>query len=161
MEISSPIRVSRTYTQSLIAPPEKVFPLLCPVRETEWVNHWNPRLVISASGLIEPDCVFVMPDEPSDAIWVVTQWNPDSFFVEFIKVTPGFTVGKIDIQLRPGKNEQTLADITYCFTALSPKGAEFVNRFTEDYYESFMKEWESEINYFLQTGKKRAIHTDH
>jgi hypothetical protein len=139
-----------------MAPPEKVFPLLCPVREMEWVNNWNPRLVISASGLIEPHCVFVMPDEPNDSIWVVTQWNPDSFFVEFIKVTPEFTVGKINIQLRPGGNEQTRADITYCFTALSAKGSEFVNQFTESYYEAFMKEWESEMNHFLQTGQKKT-----
>jgi hypothetical protein len=139
-----------------MAAPEKVFPLLCPVREMEWVNNWNPRLVISASGLIEPDCVFVMPDEPNDSIWVVTQWNPDSFFVEFIKVTPGFTVGKIDIQLHREKKEQTHADITYCFTALSLKGSEFVNQFTESYYETFMKGWESEINYFLETGKKKT-----
>jgi hypothetical protein len=157
MEILSPIRVSRTYTQSLIASPEKVFPLLCPVREIDWVNDWDPRFVISASGLIESDCVFVMPDEPDDSIWIVTQWNPDLLFVEFVKVTPGFTVGKIDIQLRPGKNEQTLADITYCFTALSPKGSEFVNQFSEDYYESFMKEWEAEINHFLSTGRRREV----
>jgi hypothetical protein len=156
MEISSPIRVSRTYTQSLMASPEKVFPLLCPVREMEWVNNWDPRLVLSASGLIESDCVFVMPDQPEDAIWVVTQWNPDLLFVEFIKVVPGLTVGKIDIQLYPGENKQTLADVTYCFTALSPKGAEFVEQFTESYYKAFMKEWESEINHFLETGRKKT-----
>ena len=158
MELSSPVRVSRTYIQSLIAAPEKVFPLLCPVREMEWVNNWNPRLVISISGLVEPDCVFVMPDEPNDSIWVVTQWNPDLFLVEFLKVTPGFTVGKIDIQLRE-KEGQTLAEITYCFTALSLEGSEFVNQFTEDYYESFMKEWESEMNHFLETGKKKTNHS--
>lgn len=157
MEISRPIRVSRTYTQSLRASPENVFPLLCPVREMEWVSHWDPRLVISSSGLIEPDCVFVMPDEPNDSIWVVTQWDPKTFFVEFIKVTPGFTVGKIDIQLHPGKNGQTLAEVSYCFTALSLKGIEFVNQFTENYYESFMREWESEMNHFLETGKRIEI----
>ncbi len=158
MEISKPIRVSRSYTQSLLDSPEKVFPLLCPVRETEWVNNWDPRLVISASGLIESDCIFVMPDEPGDSIWIVTQWNPDSFFVEFIKVIPGYTVGRIDIQLRRSKAEHTLADITYCFTALSPAASQFIDRFTEDYYESFMKEWESEMNHFLETGKKKELH---
>jgi hypothetical protein len=160
MEIIDPIKVSRTFTQSIIAPPKIVFPLLCPVREVEWANGWNPRLVISASGVVEPGCIFIMPDKPNDSVWVVTQWNPDSFFVEFIKVTPGFTVGKIVIQLHSGDNNATLADITYCYTALSLAGSEFVKQFTEDHYKSFMREWESEINHFLKTGKKKKAHTD-
>ena len=76
MEIFQPVRVKRTYVQTLNAPPDSVFPLLCPVRETEWVNGWVPRLVITSSGYIEPDCVFVIPDKPQESIWVVTQWKP-------------------------------------------------------------------------------------
>lgn len=41
MDIRQPKRVRHSYTQSLIAPPGKVFPLLCPVREKEWVSDWN------------------------------------------------------------------------------------------------------------------------
>jgi hypothetical protein len=155
MEVSNPIRAHRIYTQTLIAPPEKVFPLLCPVREIEWVNDWNPRQVITESGFVELDCIFVMPDKPQDSIWVVTQWDPKEFVVEFTKVTPEFTVGKIVIRLRRGNGGQTFADISYCYTALSQEGSEFVKRFTEEYYQSFMKEWESDINYYLHTGTKK------
>ncbi|MBI5030706.1 MAG: hypothetical protein HZB51_09275 [Chloroflexi bacterium] len=95
-----------------------------------------------------------MPDQPQDAIWVVTQWNPREFFVEFIKVIPGFTVGEIEIQLRQGMNDQTFAEISYSFTALSQKGVEFVEQFTVERYETFMQEWESELNHFLQTEAK-------
>jgi hypothetical protein len=154
MEISKPLRAHRTYTQTLNAPPERVFPLLCPVREAEWANGWNPRRVIAESGLAELGCVFITPDMPHDSIWVVTQWKPEEFFVEFTKVTPEFTVGIIEIRLRRGNGVRTLADISYCFTALSRDGSEFVEQFTDEYYEDFMKEWESEINYYLSTGTK-------
>ena len=73
MEVSSPVKARRTYTQTLFAPPEKVFPLLCPVREVKWANDWNQRQVIAESGLVELGCVFVMPGKPHDSIWVVTQ----------------------------------------------------------------------------------------
>jgi hypothetical protein len=155
MEISRPVRAHRTYTQMLIAPPEQVFPLLCPVREIEWANDWNPRQVITESGFVELGCVFVTPDKPQDSIWVVTQWDPQEFFVEFTKVTPGLTVGRIEIRLRRGNSEQTFADISYCFTALSQDGSEFVRQFTAEYYEVFMKEWESEINHYLHTGSRK------
>ncbi len=155
MEISRPIRVKRSYVQTLIAPPEQVFPLLCPVRETEWANGWNPHLVITASGYVEPGCVFIVPDQPQDSIWIVTEWSPHRCFVEFFKVIPGFTVGKIEIQLRKGDKDRTLAEVSYSFTALSRQGSEFVEQFTLERYETFMKEWESELNHFLQTGTRR------
>lgn len=158
MEISQPVRVRRTYLQTLNASPDQVFPLLCPVRETEWANGWNPHLVISTSGYVEPGCVFIVPDQPQDSTWVVTQWKPLEFSVEFVKAIPGFTVGKIEIQLRQGANDQTLANVSYSFTALSQQGAEFVKQFSAERYEAFMEEWESELNHFLQTGTKQENH---
>jgi hypothetical protein len=157
MELLHPVRVARTYTQTLIAPPEVVFPLLCPVREVEWASGWNPRQVISHSGVIEKDCIFVMPGQPTDSVWVVTEWNPEEYLVKFVKVTPGYTVGMIELRLRAGGPDQTLADISYGYTALSPEGVKFVERFTTEYYEAFMKEWEGELNHFLQTGTKKVL----
>jgi hypothetical protein len=54
MKVMQPCRVTRTYLQKIQAPPEEVFPLLCPVRETEWVRGWDPIVVYSHSGLAEP-----------------------------------------------------------------------------------------------------------
>ncbi len=64
MRVEKPNRVSWCYTQHLDAPPELVFPLLCPVRETEWVIDWKPKVVFSESGLAEADCVFITPGIP-------------------------------------------------------------------------------------------------
>lgn len=40
------------------APLERVFPLLCPVREREWLQGWDATMVCSESGVAEPGCVF-------------------------------------------------------------------------------------------------------
>ncbi|MFZ0449582.1 MAG: hypothetical protein WAL98_10080 [Desulfatiglandaceae bacterium] len=149
MKISRPVKVRHTYTQTLVAPPAAVFPLLCPVRETEWVKGWNPKLVVTESGYVEQDCVFVMPDRPDDSIWVVTKWDPDRYLVRFVKVTPGLTVGKIEIRLRPTEGGRTYADVTYGYTALSNAGEAFVEAFTRDQYVGLMREWETELNRFL------------
>ena len=103
MPISKPVRAVRSYTQQLVAPPHIVFPLLCPVREAEWANGWDPIRVWSASGFVEEDCVFTTPGEPA-AIWVVTRLDPDRFFVEMVKVTPGVTVCRLTIQLEATEN---------------------------------------------------------
>jgi hypothetical protein len=69
-----------------------VFPLLCPVREADWIDGWGPIAVWSKSGLVEPDCVFLTRSEPHESIWYVTCHEPERNHVEMLKITPGVTV---------------------------------------------------------------------
>jgi hypothetical protein len=153
MQVIPPNRATHTYRQRLQAPPERVFPLLCPVRETEWVAGWAPRLVISSSGVAERDCVFVTPDAAAEAIWYVTRHELENLFVEMLKITPGVTACRLQIKLAPD-GAGCRADVTYSHTSLGPKGDEFVAAFTADYYRDFMQAWERELNHFLRTGHR-------
>ncbi|HEX6850978.1 MAG TPA: hypothetical protein VF139_06190 [Candidatus Polarisedimenticolaceae bacterium] len=148
MKLVSPRRASHTYRQTLNAPAAKVFPLLCPVRELEWAEGWEPRLVVSASGVAERDCVFTTPSEGTEAIWYVTRHEPDAGLVEMLKITPGVTACRLEIRLHPA-SRGCAADVTYTHTSLSPAGDAFVDRFTEAYYREFMQAWERELNAFL------------
>ena len=151
MNIRPPNRVTHTYTQRLVAPPAAVFPLLCPVREADWIDGWNPLVVLSHSGLAEPDCVFVTDAQPFDAVWFITRHEPERGFVEMIKVTPEVTACKLTVQVRaagPGSE----ADVTYSHTSLGPQGDVFVASFTAEYYVQFMREWEERMNHFLTHG---------
>jgi len=156
MDLTAPIRARHTYVQQLTGSPDQVFPLLCPVRELDWVNGWNPQQVISASGVAEAGCIFTTPTEDGgESLWVVTVYRPEEHRIEFLKITPGVTVGQIEIVLHPGETGGTAAHVTYAHTALSPEGERFVAGFTETAYEAFMREWEDELNYYLETGRKR------
>ncbi len=155
MDVREPLRVKHTYRQKLKAPPDTVFPLLCPVREREWVSGWNPLVVHSFSGHAERDCVFVTLDGESEAIWVVIDFDPQNRRIEFVKVTPGITVGRVSIALQSDGYGGTLADVTYMYTALSERGYSFVKQFTEEAYLVFMRRWEEALNHYLLTGKKR------
>ena len=151
MNIVQPVRATRTYTQHLVAGPDAVFPLLCPVREADWIDGWDPPLVVTTSGVAEPDCVFTTSAQPIDAIWMITRHERAAGFVEMVKVTPTVTACKLTIQLRaaPGGCE---ADVTYSHTSLGPQGDVFVAAFTEEYYRGFMLDWEARINHYLRTG---------
>lgn len=58
MKVTKPNRIKHSYSQILCAPPDAVFPLLCPVEEEKWVPGWKPAFVISSSGVAERDCIF-------------------------------------------------------------------------------------------------------
>jgi len=151
MRVTKPNHVTRTFTQHLVAEPSKVFPLLCPVREADWLDGWDPPAVFSESGFAEPDCVFLTEASPVSAIWYITRHEPGNCFVEMIKITPNITACKLTIQLRPVEGGSE-AEITYSHTSLGPEGDTFVASFTEDYYLQFMKDWETRINHYLTHG---------
>lgn len=151
MNITKPNRVTRTYTQKLIAEPSIVFPLLCPVREVDWIEGWNPELVISQSGVAELDCVFVTAASSTNAIWYITKHEPSDCFVEMIKITPGVTACKLSIQVQPVKSESE-AIVTYTHTSLGREGDSFVDLFTEERYTDLMRDWEARLNHYLSHG---------
>lgn len=72
-------RISRSYTQHIEARAESVFPLLCPVREADWLDGWSDELetVHSKSGLAEAGCVFTtrVPGRP-ETVWMITRHDP-------------------------------------------------------------------------------------
>lgn len=151
MHITTPNRAVRTYTQQLIGTPEQVLPLLCPVREADWIEGWDPHLVISESGLAEPDCVFTTDAENTEAVWYVTRHRPG--FVEMLKITPGVTACRLTIELAEAAHGCD-ATVTYAHTSLGPAGDEFVAGFSAEYYEGFVREWEARLNHYLRTGEK-------
>lgn len=149
MRIEKPVRVSRSYLQTIQASPDEVFPLLCPVKEADWVTGWDPRIVYSNSGVAEAGCVFITPGEDEETIWLITKHDWERHIVEFVRMTPGLTVCEIAIHLSPGDPGITNCSVKYAHTALSTDGVKFVEEFDEAYYQNMMQEWENAVNKFL------------
>lgn len=152
MHITKPNRASHTHRLRLHASPEKVFPLFCPVRETEWADGWSPDLVITFCGFAERDCVFITSDKRGTAVWYVTRHEPEKFLVEMLKITPGVTACRLVIQLDEESTGCT-ANVTYTHTSLGAAGEELVAAFTAEHYQKFMQSWEEALNHFLTTGR--------
>lgn len=146
-------RVTHEYTQTNCAPPETVFPLLCPVREAEWVPGWRYRLIYSQSGFAEPGCVFITEEDGHDITWIITEYDPAACRIAFVWVNPGVMATHIEISLKPSA-DNTKARIRYTYTGLSPEGNREVARYDETWFREKMQGWESAINHYLKTGKR-------
>lgn len=153
MRLATPVRVRRSYIQRLIAVPDVVFPLLCPVREADWIDGWDPLLVVTASGVAEPECVFVTAGEPADAVWCIVRHVPAEHRVEMIKVTPGVTVGRLWIHVRAVANASE-AVVTCQHTSLGPAGDAYIAGFTDEHFQAWMRRWEHQLNHYLGTGQR-------
>ncbi|HEY7543951.1 MAG TPA: hypothetical protein VID27_03670 [Blastocatellia bacterium] len=150
-------RVTRTYAQKIEGSPDEVFPLLCPVREREWLEGWSAEMVYSLSGFAEQGCIFkTRRHGETEDVWVMTRHEPAS--VEFAVITPGFLVGQVQIRLEANSNLATTSHITYTFTALGEKGNSFIDGFTEEEFNRRMQWWEKSMNHFLKTGELLRSH---
>jgi hypothetical protein len=148
-------RVVHEYTQTNDAPPEKVFPLLCPVREAEWVPGWRYQLVYSRSGVAEGGCVFTTPNEDgSVTTWMVTGYDPAEFHIAFSWVHPEVMAAEISIALTPKSDHKTCARIRYAYTGLSPAGNQKIESYDRTWFEQKMLGWEAAINRYLAMGTR-------
>lgn len=151
MQVMQPLRAAHSHTQHLSYSAEDVFPLLCPVRERDWIETWNPSLVITSSGVAELHCIFTTDGGDRTATWIVTRYEPPTA-IEFVRFGPGPAVTNISIVVRAVGASRCEADITYAITAL-PGGEHIVAAFDEEHYRSFMETWQRRLEHFLGTGE--------
>lgn len=142
-----------TYKQLNHGSLDEVFPLLCPVRETDWLDGWDYTMVHSDSGFIEQNCVFTTPHHgESDTVWHVTQYDRESCRIEFLRVTPTENVVRINIELEELDSTETRTHITYQYTALNKEQNRFIEDDLERSFLDSMMWWEKAINHYLKTG---------
>lgn len=128
---------------------ETVFPLLCPVREYEWIAHWRCEMVHSRSGVAEDGCVF-RTDFPDDGrmTWVVTSYEPPRR-IEFCCFVPETIVMRLKIRLTPDGAGCRLG-WTREFLALSDGGDEHIRLYrTEERHRAMMEMLKSSLESFL------------
>jgi len=148
-------RLTRTYRQTIDATPEEVFPLLCPVREAEWLDGWQYNMIYSESGLVEEGTVFSTPsDGEEDTVWIVTKHDFKKYEVGFARVTPKSRTCILKIAAKSKDESSSYVDISYTYTAITPVGNDFIDHFTEEAFLGTVTFWEKSMNYFLKTGER-------
>lgn len=145
-------RVVRESVQTNPAAPEKVFPLLCPVREAEWVPGWEYRLIYSISGVAELSCVFTTPNEDgSETTWTTIEYEP-ARRIGFLWVWPKMVTARLRFELEPVEGKTHL-HARYEYTGLSEAGNKEIERYKEEWFAAKMKKFEAALNHYLTMGR--------
>jgi hypothetical protein len=149
-------RATLSYTQTINAEPDIVFPLLCPVREAEWAEGWRCKVISAQSGLAEKNGVYATQQVgQDDAIWLITQWDTTSHTIEFVYFIPGLRVTRLNISVRRQAAQRSCVNITYVHTGITEAGNRMIEKvFTDEHFAAEMKHWETSMNHYLKTGKR-------
>jgi hypothetical protein len=141
-----------SFTRAIAAPPETVFPLLCPTREYEWIEPWQCDLVYSDSGVAETDCVFITGpfQELGPETWTCSRFEPPAR-IDYVRMS-AHTVIRLELKLeRQGTGSRITA--TFVMTALDDIGDAFVGRCHAGTCEEHFKACFIMLDAFVRTGK--------
>ena len=154
-------RISREYIQMNTGQPDKVFPLLCPVRESEWLPYFKAKVIYSSTGISEDGAIFqTTHGDEATITWIITKYNPNSL-IDMLYIIPDIMIVRINIQLVSHDKKHTKTTIRYTKTGLSERGNAEVEKFTEESFNQQMEHWEKAINYYLIHGKAISLDGHH
>jgi hypothetical protein len=150
-------RIQKSALFVVNAPIEKTFPLFGPIREKEWAAGWEPQIIYSTNSEVEEHMIFRTNggyhQGEGDYLWVVTQFKPTDFFVEYT-VSTSNRIWFISVKCEPN-DKKTNVTVTYIYTGLNDQGNELNKAALERMYAHNLKDWEEAINYYLATGKQK------
>ncbi|MBI2571096.1 MAG: hypothetical protein HYV63_29165 [Candidatus Schekmanbacteria bacterium] len=143
-------RVVVEHEQALPASADKVFPLLCPKREYDWIENWKCEILYSDSGYAEKDCVFV--NLATYETWVLTRHEPENYLFE-AAVFANHVVMKVELSLfdRPDGTSSVKARCTA--TAVTHVGNWFVGGSARNRLKTRLQKLFSQLEHYLITGE--------
>ena len=151
-EIFKARRLVVSCNQLLNFKPEKVFPLLCPQREYEWIESWRGKIIYSESGFAELDCVF-STELPGTAeeIWITDRYVENKR-IQFIRYSPSMVI-RYNITLTDNNDGTTTARWEQTITSLNAEGNSYIGNFSNAVYEKLIRALENMLNHYLATGE--------
>jgi len=149
-------RKIKSYTMHFNWSPEEIFPLLCPVVEYDWIEHWECEMIYTDSGVAELDCIFKTTHaEDTPETWVVCKYDPPNC-IEFVRVSSIKAI-RYTIELMQQDDGSTKVIWRQVITGLNDEGDKFVANYTDDNYNDMMSLLQRMINHYLETGEMLKV----
>jgi len=160
---STAMTIVLTATMFLNYSPGQIFPLLCPVREYEWLEDWSCEMVHSDSGYNELGCVFQtqFPGEQHTDTSVTSRFDVNER-VEFARINEERCM-LFSIRLEAQPSGGTRLTWTQRITALTPAGGWMLQNTDPAELQRLVSELEKKLDYFLGSGQmlRKSPHDVH
>ena len=134
-----------TGEQSYAFSPEDVFPMLCPVREYEYIPPWECDIVYLESGVAEDAGVFTTrfpADGAQPDVWVISRYEANRA-IEFVRVS-GLRTMIYRVALRGAEAGGTTVRWEQIVTGLNEEGNQHVETLRQSDFTAMlakMQEW--------------------
>ena len=136
--------MQRTFKTS----PEKLFPLLCPTTEYDWVPNWSCELLHSNSGRAEYNCIFRTRFLGPEELWICTRYEPNRA-IDYTRSSSDVT-SKLEIRLTDNCDGTVTVTWVLTASALNENGNQVVGQ--EDSARQRIEQALTALEHYINTG---------
>ncbi len=146
--------VRRTFHFEAAAPAaaERVFPLLCPIREEQWIQGWRARAVYSESGVAEDGAIFETRVKGGET-WITSRYEPEAYRVEYSIFARRHATLRLDLALVPEPGDRSRLRITRTYTGIDAAGRALVQTLDPANVEAENALLAEQLSHYLLTGE--------
>ena len=144
-------RREQTFSATWQTTVDKLFPLLCPAREADWIPGWDCSIIYSSTGYAEDKCIFTTDESNSvgDGVWIFTGFEQNKH-VEFVRFRKDVLL-HAKITLKDNGNGTITGTWETTSTALTDEGNRELSKMpVENKMSGALKEM---IDHYLKKGK--------
>jgi hypothetical protein len=139
------------------APIELCHRFFTPAGEEIWVDGWAPQYIVPVDGRTELGMVFTTGSGDEFTIWGLTDFDPQTFYSRYTRVTPALRTGTVEVRCKPIDAQLTTVEITYTLTALTLAGEAALRAFEGRAFVDMVEHWQSAIALCLPQLLSRKI----
>jgi len=135
-------------------PPEDVFPMLCPVREYEYLPRWDCDIVYLDSGLAEQGGVFTTHSHGEGDhkdVWVISRYDTNRA-IDFVRVD-GMRTMAYRIELQGTETGGTVVSWEQTITGLTEEGNQHVNTLRQSDFTAMLLHMQELLQHYLAAGR--------
>ena len=138
---------------------KKVFPLLCPKREEEWIPGWECETIWSNSGYNEEGAIFrTTKPYGTELYWTTLQYDINNKVVDFLITAPCLYMFRFKIELSVNDDGYLALTFTQIFTSISEEGNAFLKRYKSEDFMERLKYLEDLMNrHLVNKGSKKLF----
>jgi hypothetical protein len=137
---------------------QKVFPLLCPKREEEWIPGWECETIWSESGYNEAGAVFhTTKPYGTELYWNTLVYDINKKLVDFLITAPGLYMFRFEIVIDDTSDRMLGITFRQTFTSVSQEGSILISRYEGDDFNARLKDLERFMNSYLEPKLKNKF----
>jgi hypothetical protein len=132
------------------APIERVFPLLCPKREEDWIPGWECETIWSKSGYNEEGAIFrTTKPYGTELCWTTLRYDMQDGIVDFLITAPRLYVFRFTLAVVAASGGGLAITFTQVLTSVSDEGSALIERYKTEDFDGRLRALETFMNRHL------------
>ncbi len=157
-------RVAASHAEIIKRSPGKIFPLLCPVQEYNWIDQWDCEIIFSNREGIENNCIFkeyqsgpVLFDSDVPTYWIVSTYDITNRRIQFVLMSDLVAISKIEVEVKKMGDGKSSVSWSMVITGICEEGNKHIGKSTRNKAKLYLTVLGKALKHYCEKGEKLTL----